>query len=157
MVASCSAARSTCRAAAGSSSASIRRAPISHSSRRRADDQPGRPTMSQKIVPYLWYDQEGEEAANFYVGLLPDSRIDRVVRAPIDTPSGPRDHVMVVEFTLAGQRYVALNGGSMYKHSEAISFMIKTDDQAETDRLWDAIVGNGGEEGACGWCKDKWG
>jgi len=113
--------------------------------------------MAQKIVPCLWYDHDGEEAARFYVTLLPDSRIEKVVRASADTPAGPEGYVMLVEFTLAGQRYVALNGGPMFKHSEAVSFMIVTEDQAETDRLWDAIVGHGGEESACGWCKDKWG
>jgi predicted 3-demethylubiquinone-9 3-methyltransferase (glyoxalase superfamily) len=110
-----------------------------------------------KITPCLWYDHDGEEAADFYVTLLPDSRIDKVVRSPTDTPSGPAGQVLIVQFTLAGQPYVALNGGPQFKHSEAVSFMIMTDDQDETDRLWDAIVGNGGEESVCGWCKDKWG
>jgi predicted 3-demethylubiquinone-9 3-methyltransferase (glyoxalase superfamily) len=113
--------------------------------------------MPEKIIPCLWFNHDGEEAANFYVGLLPDSRIDRIVPAATDTPSGPRGYPMIVEFTLAGRPYVALNGGPMFKHSEAVSFMIMTEDQDEADRLWNAIVGNGGEESVCGWCKDKWG
>ena len=113
--------------------------------------------MSDKITPCLWFNHDGEEAANFYVSLLPDSRVTRIVRAPVDTPSGPKGYPMVVEFTLAGRPYVALNGGPMFKHSEAVSFMIHTEDQEETDRLWNAITGNGGEESVCGWCKDKWG
>ena len=113
--------------------------------------------MSDKITPCLWFNHDGEEAANFYVSLLPDSRVTRIVRAPVDTPSGSKGYPMVVEFTLAGRPYVALNGGPMFKHSEAASLMIHTEDQEETDRLWNAITGNGGEEGVCGWCKDKWG
>jgi len=113
--------------------------------------------MSGKITPCLWFNHDGEEAADFYITLLPDSRIDKIMRSPIDTPSGPEGQVLVVEFTLAGQSYMALNGGPMFKHSEAVSFMITTEDQEETDRLWNAIVGNGGEESVCGWCKDKWG
>jgi len=110
-----------------------------------------------KITPVLWFDMQGEEAATFYVSLLPDSRIDNVVRAPSDNPSGKEGYAMVVDFTLAGQKFSALNGGPHFKPNEAVSFMISTDDQAETDRLWDAIVGNGGQESMCGWCKDKWG
>jgi predicted 3-demethylubiquinone-9 3-methyltransferase (glyoxalase superfamily) len=113
--------------------------------------------MTQKITPCLWYDGAAEEAAAFYVTLLPDSRIDRVVRSPADTPSGKEGSVLVVDFTLAGQSYMALNGGPMFKFTEAVSFQIHTEDQAETDRLWDRIVGNGGEESMCGWCKDRWG
>lgn len=89
--------------------------------------------------------------------LLPDSRVDKVLRSPADTPSGPEGMVLVVEFTLAGTHYMGLNGGSQFTHSEAVSFQIYTEDQAETDRLWDAIVGNGGAESVCGWCKDRWG
>lgn len=110
-----------------------------------------------KITPMLWFDMDGEDAANFYVSLLPDSRIDRVVKAPSDNPSGPEGYTMLIEFTLAGQSYAALNGGPDFKPNESVSFMILTEDQAETDRLWDAIVGNGGQESACGWCKDRWG
>ncbi len=113
--------------------------------------------MTQKITPVLWFDQVGEEAANFYVSLLPDSRIDKVIRAPSDNPSSKEGSVLVVDFTLAGQKYSALNGGPKFKPNESVSFMVVTEDQEETDRLWDAITGNGGQESQCGWCKDKWG
>ena len=110
-----------------------------------------------KITPTLWYDGTAEEAAKFYVSLLPDSRIEQVNRSPIDTPSGPAGMVLTVVFTLAGQRFCGLNGGPQFPHSEAVSFMIETEDQAETDRLWDAISSNGGKSGPCGWIKDRWG
>lgn len=113
--------------------------------------------MSDKIVPCLWFDGDGEEAARFYVSLLPDSRIDSVNRSPVDTPSGPADSVLTVEFTLAGRRYLALNGGPNFTFDEAVSFMVMTEDQAETDRLWDALTANGGQENVCGWLKDRWG
>lgn len=113
--------------------------------------------MADKIVPCLWFDGDGEEAARFYVSLLPDSRIYGVHRSPVDTPSGPADSVLMVEFTLAGRSYLALNGGSAFKFDEAVSFMVMTEDQAETDRLWDALIANGGQESACGWLKDRWG
>jgi len=105
----------------------------------------------------LWFDGAAEEAANFYVTLLPDSHVDKVQRAPSDNPSTGEGAVLVVEFTLGGQSFIGLNGGPMFKHSEAVSFQIHTDDQAHTDRLWDQIVSNGGEESMCGWCKDRWG
>lgn len=111
----------------------------------------------QKIAPCLWYDGAAEEAASFYVSLLPDSRIDRVVPAPADNPSTGQGDVLVVEFTLAGQQFVAMNGGPQFTFTEAVSFHIFTDDQAETDRLWDAITRDGGAESMCGWCKDRWG
>ena len=113
--------------------------------------------MTDKIVPCLWFDGDGEEAARFYVSLLPDSRIDGVHRSPIDTPSGPADSVLMVEFTLAGRSYLALNGGPDFKFDEAVSFMVMTEDQAETDRLWAALTANGGQENVCGWLKDRWG
>ena len=113
--------------------------------------------MSDKITTVLWFDHVGEKAANFYVSLLPDSRIDNVIRSPGDNPSGKEGSVLVIDFTLAGRKYSALNGGDNFKPNESVSFMIVTEDQAETDRLWDAIVGNGGQESVCGWCKDKWG
>ena len=113
--------------------------------------------MSDKITTVLWFDHVGEEAANFYVSLLPDSRIDNVIRSPGDNPSGKEGSVLVIDFTLAGRKYSALNGGDNFKPNESVSFMIVTEDQAETDRLWDAITGNGGQESVCGWCKDKWG
>jgi 2-polyprenyl-6-hydroxyphenyl methylase/3-demethylubiquinone-9 3-methyltransferase len=113
--------------------------------------------MSDKIVPCLWYDGTAEEAAAFYVSLLPDSRIDGIHRSPADNPSTAEGAVLVVEFTLAGRTYVGLNGGPHFKFNEAVSFQIQTEDQDETDRLWNAITGNGGAESMCGWCKDKWG
>ena len=110
-----------------------------------------------KIVPCLWYNYTAEEAANFYVTLLPDSRIDNVVRSPADNPSMKEGDVLVVEFTLAGKPYIGLNGGPLFHFTEAISMQVRTEDQEETDRLWEAITGNGGEESMCGWCKDRWG
>ena len=105
----------------------------------------------------LWYDKDAEEAARFYAQTLPDSRVGAVHRAPSDFPSGKAGDVLTVEFTVCGIPCIGLNGGPAFKHSEAFSFQIATDDQAETDRYWNAIVGNGGAESQCGWCKDKWG
>ncbi len=105
----------------------------------------------------MWFDGQAEEAANFYVTLLPDSRVEQVVRAPSDYPSGKASDVLTVTFTLAGNSFLGLNGGDTFKHSEAYSIQVATEDQEETDRLWNAIVGNGGQESACGWCKDRWG
>ncbi|AJP70739.1 VOC family protein [Sphingomonas hengshuiensis] len=110
-----------------------------------------------KIAPMLWFDSDAEEAARFYVSLLPDSRIERVVRAAADTPAAPAGAVLVVDFTLAGQKFAGLNGGPAFTPNESVSFQILTDDQAETDRLWAMIVTNGGAPGDCGWCKDRWG
>ena len=110
-----------------------------------------------KITPTIWFDTAAEEAGRFYAGLLPDSRVEAVNRSPIETPSGPEGQVLTVIVTIAGQRFCLLNGGPIFPQTEAVSFMIETEDQAETDRLWDAIVGNGGQESVCGWCKDKWG
>ncbi|MBS0264143.1 MAG: VOC family protein [Planctomycetes bacterium] len=111
----------------------------------------------QKVTPCLWYDGQAEAAATFYVSLLPDSRIDRIVRSPADNPSGPAGMVLVVEFTLAGHRYFALNGGPQFAFTEAISFQIACEDQTEVDRLWEALSANGGSPGHCGWIKDRWG
>jgi predicted 3-demethylubiquinone-9 3-methyltransferase (glyoxalase superfamily) len=111
----------------------------------------------QKITPCLWFDGNAEEAANFYVKLLPDSRIDEVVRSPIDYPAGKAGDVLTVDFTLAGQRFVGLNGGPGFTFNEAVSFQIHTEDQAETDRLWEALIADGGEPVQCGWVKDKFG
>jgi predicted 3-demethylubiquinone-9 3-methyltransferase (glyoxalase superfamily) len=105
----------------------------------------------------LWYDKDAEEAAGFYAATFPNSSVEAVLRAPSDYPSGKAGDVLVVHFTVAGIPCVGLNGGPMFKHNEAFSFQIATDDQAETDRYWNAIVGNGGKESACGWCKDRWG
>ncbi|MES2352226.1 MAG: VOC family protein [Pseudomonadota bacterium] len=105
----------------------------------------------------LWYDHDAEEAAHFYARTFPDSTVGAVHRAPSDFPGGKEGNVLTVEFTVCGIPCIGLNGGTAFKHSEAFSFQIATDDQAETDRLWNAIVGNGGSESACGWCKDKWG
>jgi predicted 3-demethylubiquinone-9 3-methyltransferase (glyoxalase superfamily) len=105
----------------------------------------------------LWYDRDVEEAARFYARTFPDSTVGAVFRAPSDYPSGEAGDVLTVEFTVCGIPCLGLNGGPAFKHSEAFSFQIATDDQAETDRYWNAIVGNGGTESACGWCKDKWG
>src|SRR5881227_3916703 len=105
----------------------------------------------------LWYDHDAEEAARFYAKTFPDSAVGAVHRAPSDFPGGKAGNVLTVEFTVCGVPCIGLNGGDMFKHSEAFSFQIATDNQAETDRYWNAIVGNGGQERACGWCKDKWG
>ena len=105
----------------------------------------------------LWYNKDAEAAANFYAETFPDSAVAAVHHAPSDYPSGKKGDVLTVEFTICGIPCVGLNGGPQFKHSEAFSFQIATDDQAETDRLWNAVVGNGGQESQCGWCKDKWG
>jgi predicted 3-demethylubiquinone-9 3-methyltransferase (glyoxalase superfamily) len=113
--------------------------------------------LMSKISPCLWFDGEAEEAANLYVSLLPDSRIKRIQRNPIDGPAGKAGTVLVVEFTLAGQDYMALNGGTRMEYTPAISFKIDCTDQAEVDRLWDALSGKGGSEVRCGWVKDRYG
>jgi 2-polyprenyl-6-hydroxyphenyl methylase/3-demethylubiquinone-9 3-methyltransferase len=105
----------------------------------------------------LWYDRDAEQAARFYASIFPNSTVGAVMRAPGDFPDGKKGDVLTVEFTVLGIPCVGLNGGPAFKHSEAFSFQISTADQAETDRYWNAIVGNGGQESACGWCKDKWG
>ena len=105
----------------------------------------------------LWYNKDAEDAARFYAKTFPDSSVDAVNRSPGDFPSGKKGDVLTVEFTVLGVRCLGLNGGPAIKHSEAFSFQVSTVDQAETDRYWNAIVGNGGQESECGWCKDKWG
>ena len=111
----------------------------------------------KKPYPCLWFDGDAEEAATFYTGLLPNSSIDNVWRSPAETPSGPAGMVLTVDFTLDGQRFQGLNGGSDFRFNEAVSFVIECEDQAEVDRLWDALTADGGEPGPCGWLKDRFG
>ncbi len=113
--------------------------------------------MVSKNTLCLWFERDAEAAARFYASTFPDSTVGAVHRAPGDYPDGHEGDVLTVEFTVVGIPCIGLNGGPQFKHSEAFSFQIATDDQAETDRLWNAIVGNGGQESACGWCKDRWG
>lgn len=113
--------------------------------------------MVSKNTICLWYDSDALEAATFYADTFPDSSVGTIYRAPADYPSGKKDDVLTVEFTVMGIPCLGLNGGPVFPHSEAFSFQVATDDQAETDRLWNAIVNNGGQESECGWCKDKWG
>ena len=113
--------------------------------------------MANKAILCLWYNKDAEEAANFYAATFPDSKVGAVHRAPGDNPSGKEGDVLTVDFTVLGFPCIGLNGGDTFKHSEAFSFQVSTADQEETDRLWNAIVGNGGQESMCGWCKDKWG
>ncbi len=105
----------------------------------------------------LWYDKDALEAARFYAATFPDSSVGEVVLAPADYPSGRAGDVIVVEFTVAGIPCVGLNGGPAFTHNESFSFQVSTEDQEETDRYWNAIVGNGGQESECGWCRDRWG
>ena len=113
--------------------------------------------MIPKNTICLWYDKDALDAATFYAATFPDTRVTAVHRAPSDYPSGKAGDVLTVEFTVLGIPCLGLNGGPAFTPSEAFSFQVATDDQAETDRYWDAIVGNGGKESACGWCKDRWG
>ena len=112
---------------------------------------------SAKVTLCLWYDGDAEEAANFYAATFPDSSVGSVMRAPGDYPAGKQGDALTVMFTVLGIDCMGLNGGPGRPHSEAFSFQISTDNQEETDRYWDAIVGNGGAESECGWCRDKWG
>ena len=113
--------------------------------------------MTPKNTICLWYDKDALDAATFYAATFPDSAVTRVTRAPGDYPSGKQGDVLTVEFTVLGIPCIGLNGGPAFRQSESFSFQVATDDQAETDRYWSAIVGNGGAESQCGWCKDKWG
>jgi len=113
--------------------------------------------MHAKNTICLWFDKDAEAAARFYAATFPNSAVTAVRKAPADFPGGKAGDVLTVEFTVCGVPCLGLNGGPEFEHSEAFSFQIATDDQAETDRYWNAIVGNGGEESACGWCKDRWG
>lgn len=114
-------------------------------------------TTPAKNTICLWFNGGAEDAARFYARTFPNSAVTAVNRAPADFPSGKKGDVLTVEFTVLGTPCFGLNGGPAFTHSEAFSFMVTTDNQAETDRYWDAIVQNGGKESACGWCKDKWG
>jgi predicted 3-demethylubiquinone-9 3-methyltransferase (glyoxalase superfamily) len=113
--------------------------------------------MAPKNTICIWYEGEALEAAKFYAATFPDSAVGAVHYAPGDYPMGKQGNVLTVEFTVMGIPCLGLNGGPMFKHSEAFSFQVATDDQAETDRLWNAIVDQGGQASNCGWCKDKWG
>ena len=113
--------------------------------------------MIPKNTLCLWYDRDALEAATFYAATFPDSTVGAIHRAPGEFPSGKEGDVLTVDFTVFGMPCMGLNGGPAFKHSEAFSFQVATDDQAETDRYWNAIVGHGGQESECGWCKDKWG
>ena len=113
--------------------------------------------MIPKNTICLWYDNDALGAATFYADTFPESSVDAVHRAPSDFPGGKQGDVLTVQFTVLGIPCIGLNGGPVFKQSEAFSFQVATDDQAETDRYWNAIVGNGGQESECGWCKDKWG
>jgi len=113
--------------------------------------------MVSKNTICLWFDGTALEAAQFYAATFPDSAVGAVFRAPTDYPAGKAGDVLTVQFTVMGIPCLGLNGGPAFRHSEAFSFQVATEDQAETDRLWNAIVGNGGQESECGWCKDKWG
>jgi predicted 3-demethylubiquinone-9 3-methyltransferase (glyoxalase superfamily) len=113
--------------------------------------------MDRKIQPCLWFNGQAEEAARFYAATFPNSSVDSIERAPGDYPSGKAGDVLVVTATILGMPFMMLNGGPEFKFDEAVSFQVATDDQEETDRYWNAIVGNGGEESVCGWCKDRFG
>lgn len=113
--------------------------------------------MYPRNMVCLWFNKDALDVATFYAETFPDSSVGRVTRAPGDYPAGEEGDVLTVEFTALGIPCVGLNGGPMFKHSEAFSFQVITEDQAETDRYWNAIVGNGGQESECGWCKDRWG
>ena len=114
--------------------------------------------MSDKLTTVLWFDNnEARNAAEFYAQTFPNSSVGDAIASATDTPSGPEGQEIVVNFTVCGQPFSGLNGGPNFKPNEAVSFMVVTENQDETDRYWNAIVGNGGEESACGWCKDKWG
>jgi predicted 3-demethylubiquinone-9 3-methyltransferase (glyoxalase superfamily) len=114
--------------------------------------------MTDKLVTCLWFDnRDARQAIEFYASVFPDTHLGHVVEAPTDYPAGKEGEELTVEFTLLGQPFVGLNGGPYFKPNEAVSFQVYTDDQEETDRYWNAIVGNGGQESECSWCKDRWG
>ncbi|WP_182525171.1 VOC family protein [Nocardioides dongkuii] len=113
--------------------------------------------MDAKLYPCLWFDGNAQEAATFYASVLPDSHVDKLWRSPVETPAGPEGMVLLVDFTVAGQPVQGLNGGPDFTFSEAVSFVIECDDQAEVDRLWTTLTADGGEGGPCGWLKDRFG
>jgi predicted 3-demethylubiquinone-9 3-methyltransferase (glyoxalase superfamily) len=113
--------------------------------------------VASKITPCLWFDGKAEEAAKMYTSLFPNSRINKINRSPADTPSGPAGMILTVDFTIAGQAFIGLNGGSDFKFNEAVSFSIDCADQAEVDKYWDALIAGGGEPSVCGWLKDRFG
>jgi predicted 3-demethylubiquinone-9 3-methyltransferase (glyoxalase superfamily) len=114
-------------------------------------------SATTRVYPCLWFDGNAEEAATFYAGTIPGSHVDNVWRSPSETPSGPEGMVLIVDFTLAGQKFQGLNGGPQFTFSEAVSFVLECPDQAEVDRLWEVLTADGGEPGPCGWCKDRFG
>ena len=132
------------------------RDPVRHRRPSLLSDLPEEAIPISKITPHLWYAEKAEEAARFYVSLLPDSRIDSVTTMPAESPAGPPGSVQIVEFTLGGQQFLALNAGPLDPFNHAISFVVNCDDQAEVDRLWDALSADGSTE-RCGWLKDRYG
>ncbi len=137
-------------------STGVKRSPF-HGSALALAEYEGQTHMKPKNTICLWFDKDAQEAARFYAATFPDSRVTAVHQAPSDYPSGKKGDVLTVEFTVLGIPCLGLNGGPMFQHTEAFSFQVATDTQEETDRYWNAIVGNGGAESACGWCKDRWG
>ena len=129
---------------------------VSHA-RRTAKDMRKKESMTTKIAPCLWFDGNAEEAAEFYARTFPESRVDAITRSPADFPGGREGDVLTVEFTVLGMPFVALNGGPQFTFDEAVSFQVYTEDQSETDRYWHAIIDDGGSEGDCGWCTDRFG
>lgn len=113
--------------------------------------------MADKLTTVLWFDGDAQEAAEFYTRTFPDSHVVDIFRAPADFPGGSKGDALTVDFTVLGRNFSGLNGGNDFKPNESVSFMVVTEDQEETDRYWNAIVGNDGQESDCGWCKDKWG